>query len=169
MDLLARIDTTLLYPPFLELLKRVLAECRQEGADYWAISGLRPPEEQAKLYFQGRTSPGAIVTNCQPWNSAHQYGIAVDLCRDADVTRAGLQPSWKREDYALLGRVCDRRGLTWGGTFKFYDAPHVQWPGYVSARELAPLKAAATKPPSSPPEYLRRVWDVLDQPKEKKP
>lgn len=167
MDLLARVDTSLLYPPFLELLKRVLAECRQEGADYWAICGTRTPTEQAALYFQGRTAPGPIVTNAQPWHSAHQYGIAVDLCRDANLDRAGLQPSWKREDYALLGRVCARRGLTWGGTFKFYDAPHVQWPGYVSARELAPLKAVATQSPGSPPEYLRRVWDVLAQ--EKKP
>lgn len=167
MDLLARIDTGLLYPPFLELLTRVLLECRQEGADYYAICGTRSATEQAALYFQGRTAPGAIVTNCQPWQSAHQYGIAVDLCRDADAVRAGLQPSWKREDYALLGRVCARRGLVWGGTFKFFDAPHVQMPGYVSAKELAPLKAVATQSPSNPPEYLRRVWDVLD--KEKKP
>lgn len=160
-EFLARIDTSLLYPPFLEALSRVLAECRQEGADFYAICGFRSAQEQAALYFQGRTMPGPIVTNSQPWTSAHQYGIAVDLCRDANHDRAGLQPSWKREDYAVLGRVCARRGLVWGGTFKFFDAPHVQLPGYVTARELAPLKAVATNPPGAPPEYLRRVWDVL--------
>lgn len=41
--------------------------------------GYRSPVVQDGLYAQGRTKPGAKVTNAQGWESAHQYGLAVDF------------------------------------------------------------------------------------------
>lgn len=161
-ELMRRVRTDWLFPPLLERLLAVLADCRKEGADYWAICGLRTPQEQLALYEQGRTRPGHVVTQSKPWQSSHQYGLAVDFARDADASRTGLQPSWKAADYDVLGRLAVRHGLVWGGNFKFRDAPHVQWPGYVTGKQLEPLWAIAiSQPYSSPDLYLRRVWEAL--------
>jgi peptidoglycan L-alanyl-D-glutamate endopeptidase CwlK len=162
VELLQRIDSTLLYPALLERVLAILEDCRSEGADYWAISGLRTPQEQLAIYEQGRTRPGHVVTQSKPWQSAHQYGLAVDFARDADASRTGLQPSWKAADYDILGRVAVRHGLVWGGHFKCRDAPHVQWPDFVTAKQLEPLWAIAiSQPYSSPNLYLRRVWEAV--------
>ena len=40
--------------------------------------GLRSWNEQQRLYEQGRTTPGKIVTNCPGGHSWHNLGLAVD-------------------------------------------------------------------------------------------
>jgi peptidoglycan LD-endopeptidase CwlK len=141
LDLVARLDLDQLHLPFLQRVLELLARCRERGADYFAISGYRSPEEQARLYFQGRTLPGPIVTRAKPYDSPHQYGIAVDLCRDGVLSRRGLQPDWRPASYDVLGEEAQKLGLEWGGTWKFKDRPHVQLPGYVTPAQLRPLKA----------------------------
>lgn len=137
-DLFSRIDRDTLYPPFLERVLWVVERCREEGAEYWAISGFRSHQEQAVLYFQGRTTPGPIVTNAKPGDSLHNYGLAVDFCLDGYVHRRGLQPDWRIASYDVLGRWATKAGLEWGGTWKNPDRPHVQLPGIP----LAHIKAA---------------------------
>jgi peptidoglycan L-alanyl-D-glutamate endopeptidase CwlK len=159
-DLVQRIDLDLLVPPFVERLLAVLAECRERGADYFAISGFRSDKEQMALYFQGRTAPGPRVTNALAGESPHQFGLAVDLARDADTTRAGLQPTWAPGTYDLLGEVAKAHGLVWGGDFRRPDQPHIQWPGYVTAGELAELRRAWLGYGDAVPvkERLKDVW-----------
>lgn len=41
-------------------------------------SGYRSFAEQNKLYAQGRTAPGKIVTNAKGGQSNHNYGLAID-------------------------------------------------------------------------------------------
>ena len=41
--------------------------------------GLRTFAEQDALYAQGRTKPGAKVTNAKGGQSIHNYGLAVDI------------------------------------------------------------------------------------------
>ena len=88
---------------------------------------LRTWPEQAALYAQGRTTPGAIVTEASPLYSMHCYGLAVDCVPDLP----GL-PTW-RPDWALgderwhtflsQALVC---GLAEGACWKtFPDAPHL--------------------------------------------
>lgn len=125
-NLLVRINMTVLYPRFAELVERLVANCRARGADYWAICGERTWEEQAALYAQGRTRPGNVVTNAKPGSSAHNYAIAVDLCFDKDKTREGLQPDWSLEKYQILAEEAKKLGLDSGFYWKFKDAPHVQ-------------------------------------------
>jgi peptidoglycan L-alanyl-D-glutamate endopeptidase CwlK len=141
VDLVGRIDIDRLYLPFLTRLLVVLDACRSRGADYFAVSGYRTPQEQAALYFQGRTSPGTIVTHAQPFESAHNFGLAADLCRDGLVDRRGLQPDWRPESYDILGEEAERAGLVWGGRWKHPDRPHVQFPGTTLAemRRLRPI------------------------------
>ena len=41
--------------------------------------GFRSIEQQHKLYSQGRTTPGIIVTNAKGGYSYHNYGLAFDI------------------------------------------------------------------------------------------
>jgi peptidoglycan L-alanyl-D-glutamate endopeptidase CwlK len=139
LDLVRRIDIDQLYLPFVEQVLEVVAACRARGADYFAVSGYRSDEEQARLYNQGRTTPGPVVTQARPGQSAHNFGLAVDFVRDGYLDRAGLQPDWRPESYDVLGEEALRRGLAWGGSWAKPDRPHVQWP--VSSEGLVELRA----------------------------
>lgn len=140
-DLVARINLDQLYLPFVTRMLDMLAACRARGADYYAISGYRSPQEQMQLYFQGRTNKdGPIVTNARAFESAHNFGLAVDFVRDGHLDRRGLQPDYRPESYVILGEEAARVGLEWGGRWRFVDLPHVQWPGWVRTAELARLK-----------------------------
>lgn len=48
------------------------------GCDYILISGNRTWDEQDALYAQGRSKPGAKVTNAPGGYSYHNFGIAAD-------------------------------------------------------------------------------------------
>jgi peptidoglycan LD-endopeptidase CwlK len=168
-DLLIRLDLTMLHPDFVARIREVLAACRAAGADFWATSGYRSAAEQDALYAQGRTKPGGIVTNSQGFQSAHNFGIAIDFTRDKDTGTKGLQPTWDAPEYDLLGKEATARGLAWGGNFtKLKDRPHVQLAGYVSGVELEPLKQAylgATEQgadaKSKDRSRLQAVWATL--------
>jgi peptidoglycan LD-endopeptidase CwlK len=139
-DLLIRLDVQMINPDFLDRIRLMLSACREAGADYFATSGYRSAPDQDVLYAQGRTKPGSVVTNAQGFESAHNFGLAIDFTKDLDTAKAGLQPAWAAAEYELLGQQAAAHGLIWGGTWKTKDRPHVQYPGYVSADELAPLK-----------------------------
>lgn len=137
----SRVDPTKLYPPFFSAVGAMLNEAHFRGADYFVISGFRTYAEQSALYFQGRTSAGSKVTNARAGESAHNFGIAVDLCRDGLVDRAGLQPDYRPESYEMLRELAPKHGLVWGGSWeKFPDRPHVQLPNYVTVSHLEPLR-----------------------------
>jgi peptidoglycan L-alanyl-D-glutamate endopeptidase CwlK len=118
----------------------MLDDAMGQGAMFFVISGFRTYAEQMALWTQGRTAPGKIVTNATGGQSAHQFGIAADLCRDGVVDRAGLQPDHRPESYEILREFAPKHGLVWGGGWKFADRPHVQMPNYVTAEDLAPLR-----------------------------
>lgn len=130
-DLVKRIDLSKAYPPFRRKVIKLLQTCRCKGHDYFAISLDRDYEEQKKLYQIGRL-PGdtrKIVTNARPGRSAHNYGVALDGCKDADVTRNGLQPDWKIEEYRIWAEEARKLGLEAGYYWtSFKEGPHVQLP-----------------------------------------
>lgn len=155
-ELLTRVNWGLVYPRFMEKCFDLAANCRKRGVDYFTISAYRSFTEQAKLYFQGRTTPGKIVTNARPGFSFHNYGLAEDCCKDGDLTRAGLQPDWDLPDYVILQEEAEKlkleSGMSWA-TFK--EGPHVQ----MSSRniDLNKLKEIHDK------EGLRAVWAFIDK------
>lgn len=155
--LLSRIDPMQLYPPFTEKLLALVKDAQAQDCHYWAVSGFRSYAEQMKLWAQGRTQPGPKVTNAAAGESAHNFGIAADFCRDGVIDRRGLQPDWKPESYAKLGELAGKHGLAWGGNWQFKDYPHVQLPGFVTKEQLEPLRQEFEK------GGLRAVWDYLDK------
>lgn len=125
-DYFKRINTADLYQPFYQKLQQLVANCSALGVDYYAGSGFRSWDDQDKLYAQGRTTPGKIVTKAKGGQSNHNYGVAVDFIKDADLTTPGLQPTWKVEDYKLLADEAKKLGLEPGFYWNFQDPPHIQ-------------------------------------------
>lgn len=132
-DLLTRINLDALYLPFAAQIMELVAACRARGADYFAIQGYRTPEEQLKLWQQGRSPNGAVIEPKKVVTKlkfgAHNLSIACDFCRDANTQQPKLQPSYKHEDYRILAEEAERlkleSGFRWTG---FVDPPHVQLP-----------------------------------------
>lgn len=143
--LLSRIDTALAFPPFLTRLQALLDEAMSRRKAYWVIELHRSYDRSGELFAQGRTKPGPIVTNAKGGESAHNFGLAADLVLDGYLDRAGLQPDYRPASYDLLGELCPKHGLVWGGSWKFKDRPHVQMPDFVTAGEMAPLRDALAR------------------------
>jgi peptidoglycan L-alanyl-D-glutamate endopeptidase CwlK len=92
------------------------------------IAGLRTTEQQQKLYAQGRTTPGNIVTNADgvKKKSNHQakadgFGHAADLCFQ------GPDPFSEKHPWNAYGACAKALGLVWGGDWKvLVDRPHIE-------------------------------------------
>jgi peptidoglycan L-alanyl-D-glutamate endopeptidase CwlK len=101
-----------------ELLRRLAAE----GLTFKVTSGNRTKAEQAALYAQGRTKPGAVVT----WTmkSRHIGGKAIDI-----TLFSGKNPVWDSKHYDRAGVIGEELGLVWGGRWKRTpDRPHFELP-----------------------------------------
>lgn len=98
------------------------------------ISGTRTFAEQDKLYAQGRTEPGNVVTCARGGQSNHNYGIAWDVGIFTaagkyidDLAEKGQMKSKDVEaEYLKLGPVGRGMGLYWGGDWAKPDRPHFQ-------------------------------------------
>jgi peptidoglycan L-alanyl-D-glutamate endopeptidase CwlK len=114
---------------------------------------LRTIAEQNKLYAQGRTTPGRIVTNARGGQSFHNYGLAIDIVLLQDKnndwiyetlsydTKADFDKDGKR-DWIEVVEIFKQYGWEWGGSWKFVDAPHFQKTFGYSVRKLLELHKA---------------------------
>jgi len=119
-----RIST--LHPRVAAMARDLVKRSSAEGMPIVVTQALRTLDEQAKLYAQGRTAPGAIVTNSPPGKSWHNFGLAFDI---APLDATG-QPHWPNDDalWQKLGAIGKSLGLKWGGEFKsFPDRPHFEF------------------------------------------
>ncbi|MFZ5469475.1 MAG: M15 family metallopeptidase [Myxococcota bacterium] len=110
------------------------------------LGGLRTDAEQAALYAQGRTAPGARVTNAATArDTPHGRGAALDVYPVREVNFAGgvariwtgdeSDPAERAHARALLARVgeaAEARGLVWGGRWNgLEDLPHLELPNWL--------------------------------------
>lgn len=111
---------------------------------------LRTFAEQDALFAQGRTKPGARVTNARGGQSYHNYGLAIDivLLVDRDGNGTFESAAWdtktdfdgdKKADWQEVVAIFKRYGWEWGGDWKFVDAPHFQKTLGKSIRDLQQL------------------------------
>jgi len=92
------------------------------GKQLRITSALRTIKEQNKLYEQGRTRPGKIVTNAKGGKSYHNFGLAVDIVEIKKGKALWTNPDWDK--IAELGK---NLGLEWGGDWvSIKDKPHFQ-------------------------------------------
>lgn len=120
-----------LHPALQPLAKTFLERAKAAGFDLLVTCTFRSMQEQEALYAQGRTAPGKRVTNAKPGDSAHNYGLALDI-----VPMHGGKPVWNTsgadgELWAKVGRIGQSAGLEWGGAWQsFKDCPHFQMPNW---------------------------------------
>jgi peptidoglycan L-alanyl-D-glutamate endopeptidase CwlK len=84
---------------------------------------LRTWNEQNELYKQGRTKPGKIVTWVRGGMSAHNYGLAFDICKID-----GSKAIWNMSDneWRSIADISNKYGFTWGYDLWGKDKPHFQ-------------------------------------------
>lgn len=126
-----------------QLFRNWIMECqilaKAHGYEYKAISGNRTWEEQAKIYAQGRTATGKIVTNAKPGFSNHNYGIAVDMGVFKDGKYLdGSKPSEAEAFHRKAATIAEKYGIEWGGSWKsFKDYPHFE---YKTGKTISQLR-----------------------------
>jgi hypothetical protein len=99
----------------------IIADMERLGHPVRLVEGFRSIDRQNALYAQGRTTPGAIVTNAKGGESLHNYGVAVDYVFRKEGYNAS-DALWKK-----LGDVGKSYGFEWGGDWVgFVDRPHFQ-------------------------------------------
>ena len=131
-----------------EIFRNWIAECqilaKAHGYEYKAISGNRTWEEQAKIYAQGRTAPGKIVTNAKPGFSNHNYGIAVDMGVFKEGKYLdGSKPSEAEAFHRKAAQIAEKYNIEWGGSWKsFKDYPHFE---YRTGKTLSQLRQLVTE------------------------
>ncbi len=112
---------TKLTPLVERMAANVITEMKRLGHEVRIVQGFRSIEEQNRLYAQGRTTPGAIVTRARGGQSFHNYGVAVDFVFRKEGYNA-TEALWQ-----LLGKVGKAQGFEWGGDWKgFVDRPHFE-------------------------------------------
>lgn len=117
---------------FQKKVVKFLGRARKEGIELRVTSGRRGCWEQDRLYQQGRSTPGKVVTNARCGQSAHNYGLAVDV-----VEFVNGRPVWENPNWERIGQIGEGVGLEWGGRWKsFKDRPHFQDLGGKSIAEL---------------------------------
>lgn len=106
----------------------LIERAKNRGISIKIISGLRTYAEQDALYAQGRTLPGAIVTNAKGGYSNHNFAIAFDVGVFNGTKYLTDSPA-----YHAVGLLGVELGLEWGGNWSsFTDAAHFQLrPGWA--------------------------------------
>ena len=123
-------DITQLHPRLQEKIAELKELCKKENLNIGIGECFRSVAEQDKLYAQGRTTSGSIVTNAKgsTYSSQHQWGIAFDFFKNI---------KWHEYDdtafFNRVGALAKSIGLAWGGDWKSpVDKPHLYLPDWGS-------------------------------------
>lgn len=159
-----RVDLDLLWPTFRDLLFTLVANCNARGAVFFVTCGTRTWPQQDAEYAKGRNGDkGPVVTHAKAGESVHNFGLGVDMTHDSDSDVGdGLQPDWQASNYEILKEEAEKLGLVSGACFSSADWPHVQVSGYVSAKDLAPLRAIYLQAGGDIASRLAVVWHHLE-------
>jgi peptidoglycan L-alanyl-D-glutamate endopeptidase CwlK len=139
-----------LHPIVRKATEELISRSFAAGVPIVIVQGLRSIEYQNELYAQGRTAPGAIVTNARGGYSFHNFGLAIDF---ALLMPNGKGISWDtyrngdndgQRDWMEVVMIGKSLGFEWGGDFKtIMDMPHFQMTFGLTTSQLR----AGAKPP----------------------
>jgi len=123
---------TELNPVVSERSNQLIQQAAKKGIEVVITDGFRSAADQDKLYEQGRTTGGNIVTNAKGGESYHNFGLAIDFALE---TPSG-DVIWDREydrnengvaDWTEVVQMAKALGFDWGGDWKgFKDYPHLE-------------------------------------------
>lgn len=141
------VDINKLHPEIRQLAINFLASAKLAGIDLRITFGIRTFDEQEKLYNQqhdgvDNDGDGVVdnatehVTNAQPGQSFHNYGLAIDV-----IPFVEGKPDWKTKLWPKISELGKAQGFSWGGDWKsFKDLPHFEYPPNTSWKQLMHLK-----------------------------
>jgi peptidoglycan L-alanyl-D-glutamate endopeptidase CwlK len=130
-----------LHPALQPLARDFVSRCAARQVDVLIVCTYRSGAEQDALYAQGRTKPGARVTNAKAGQSAHNHTIdgrpaarafdAVPLLHGKPIWEdpRDKDADWTNDfGWRVMGEVAAELGLVWYGKpgSAFREAPHFQ-------------------------------------------
>ena len=128
-------NLNLLKPKVKALALELQKSAKENGIEIIFTCTVRTRDKQDKLYAQGRTAPGKIVTKAKGGESMHNYGVAFDICPVINKKATWNNPAL----FNKVGKIGMAIGLEWGGEWKgFIDKPHFQ---YTAGYDLDDFKA----------------------------
>jgi peptidoglycan L-alanyl-D-glutamate endopeptidase CwlK len=125
-----------LHPDMQELAKRFLQECSDQGVSAFLTCTYRSKEEQDKLYAQGRTEKGPLVTNAKGGKSAHNCvlpdGTPASLAFDIAIYNHDRSLDWsvKSQNWQKAHAIGRKIGFSLGADWKMRDNPHFEFPDW---------------------------------------
>uniref|UniRef100_UPI00117A425C M15 family metallopeptidase n=1 Tax=Gilliamella bombi TaxID=1908521 RepID=UPI00117A425C len=124
---------TLLHPRIRQNAVDFINDVEEQfGIQLRVTTGLRTIDEQNRLYEQGRTTSGNIVTWVRGGYSYHNYGLAIDVIEIKDK-----KVNWDENVLIRISSVGIRNGFSWGGNWKKQkDYPHFEITFGYKASEL---------------------------------
>lgn len=130
-----------LHPRVAAMCQEFINKCKAAGIDVLITSTLRDNESQNKLYAQGRTTKGPIVTNARGGDSFHNWACAFDFV----VMKNGVCQWNDTKGFTKCGEIAESIGLTWSGRWqgKMKEMAHCQW---TNGLTLADFKAGKKLP-----------------------
>lgn len=122
------------HPVIAQGAEQVIRRAYKQGLYIQFSDGYRSNAEQNRLYAQGRTTSGQIVTNARGGQSLHNYGLALDMFI---TNKAGTTASWDVSKLRQAAMIAKSLGFEWGGDWtSFKDYPHIQMTGGLSIAQL---------------------------------
>ena len=144
-------DIKLLHPKLRNVIPLIVAQCETRGLNICITDGFRSQAEQDRLFAQGRTTNGNIVTNARYPNSAHNWGVAFDFCRNV----VGMEYNDDDNFFKRVADIAKPYGLAWGGDWKNYvDKPHLQLSEFMPNNSVTWLKTVYGNP-----DNFIKSWD----------
>lgn len=121
-----RVET--LHPDLRRVVERAMS---LQMMDFSVVCGARPIAEQNRLYQQGRTLPGPIVTNVDGINNSSKHNRepgkaeAVDQCPYPNMYNA-TEREWIELNMIMqIAAKLEGVKIVWGGDWKsIKDRPH---------------------------------------------
>lgn len=123
---------TELHPVVRERSNQLIQQAADKGIVIVITDEFRSAEDQDRLYEQGRTVAGNIVTNARGGESFHNFGLAIDFAIKTpsadiiwDMQYDGNQNG--TADWNEVVEMAKALGFEWGGDWaQFKDYPHLQ-------------------------------------------
>lgn len=98
---------------------------KQMDRELIIIFGFRSLEQQTKLYEQGRSAPGKIVTRAMAGQSPHNFNCAIDTWI---MSEDGSSIDWNNSEFIDILKshaASVSNKIVWGGNFQsLSDKPH---------------------------------------------
>jgi len=135
--------------------EQFLAQCQAAGINAFVTQTYRSNAEQDQSYAQGRTAPGAIVTNARggqsPHNCTDTAGNPCARAFDFAIKEPTGALDWNASDaqwkHALAIGVA--LGLVSGASFrKLKDNPHFEMPNWKATTPQDPALSTGASQPS---------------------